>query len=201
MLTTMNTPGKLFKALLLVVLGLVMVGCGNLREQPKLDEPYQESPVFGRAAREILPEAVPVGFERADTHLYEGMVEGEFVETFPFEITEEVLAVGERGFNDYCAICHGYAGYGNGVVGEEGYPRPASYHTDDLLNAPVGRLYQAITYGVGNMFSYAARLPDVEERWAIVAYIRALQYSQNVPLDELPDDLQAQFQTAQEGTF
>ncbi len=184
--------------LVCVVAGaVVLAGCGNLAEQPKLHDPYAESPiysenqVFDTAARIPLPESVPVGFERADEHLYNGTIDGEFADTFPFPITREVIMEGKQEFDSYCTPCHGYAGYGDGVLSEEGFPPPASYHDPDIRNKPVGSYFQSITDGQGAMYSYAARVTP-EERWAVIAYIRTLQYSQNAPFDELPEELRSQ---------
>lgn len=168
---------------------LLLAGCQNMQVQPKLADPYGESATFGRAAREILPEAVPVGFLQDDEHLYQGTNGGELVSTFPFEITEEILMRGREQYEGFCTPCHGYSGYGNGIVALEGFPRPASFHTDDLRSAPVGRLYQAIANGVENMYSYASRVQP-EDRWAIVAYIRVMQYSQNANYADLPEAAQ-----------
>lgn len=169
-----------------------LVGCQNMQVQPKLAEPYDSSPLFGRASREILPEAVAVGHLNDDTHLYEGLVDGELATTFPYPVTRDMLERGQQQYEQFCTACHGYSGYGDGVVVLEGYPRVAqSYHAEDFRDAPVGRIYRAITYGYGIMYSYAARV-GVEDRWAIVAYIRALQYSQNAPIDALPAEMQAQ---------
>ncbi len=100
------------------------------------------------------------------------------VDTFPFPVTEQIVRRGEERFNIFCAMCHGPTGYGDGMIVRRGYRRPPSYHTDGLRLAPVGHFYDVITNGWGAMPSYAAQIP-VTDRWAIVAYIRALQLSQN----------------------
>jgi mono/diheme cytochrome c family protein len=100
------------------------------------------------------------------------------VDTFPFPVTEEIVKRGEERFNIFCAMCHGPTGYGDGMIVRRGYRRPPSYHTDGLRQAPVGHFFDVITNGWGAMPSYAAQIP-VTDRWAIVAYIRALQLSQN----------------------
>jgi hypothetical protein len=183
--------------LLIALALLVMAGCRNMQQQPKLAEPYDESVLFGRAAREILPEAVPVGFLRDDELLHTGMKNGELATEFPYPVTREMLETGRTQYNAFCAPCHGYAGYGDGVIVVEGYPMAQSFHTEEMRSAPVGRLYRAIAYGAGVMYDYAARVP-VDKRWAIVAYIRALQFSQNAAFADLPAEIQAQL--AQTGT-
>ncbi len=177
--------------LLTVIALLVAAGCSNMEDQAKLDEPYQESEVFGTAARDILPEAVPVGFERADEAYSFGTENGELVNQIPVDVTADMLATGQARYNQFCSPCHGMDGSGEGVIALEGYPQPASYHTDRLRNAPDGVFFQAITNGVGTMFSYAGRV-NVDDRWAIVAYIRALQLSQHATLEDLPAAVQAE---------
>lgn len=181
---------------LLVIAGLalgalVVAGCGNMREQPKLAKPFAESPAFGVAARDILPEAVPLGQFSEDELFSNGTIDGELADVFPYPVTVEVIERGQTKFNAFCTPCHGYGGYGDGVIYEEGYPNPASFHAAEIREKPVGHYYQVITYGFNNMYDYANRVQP-EDRWAIVAYIRTLQYSQNAQLDELPAEIQSE---------
>ncbi|NJL54314.1 cytochrome c [bacterium] len=161
-----------------------------MQVQPKIDEPYQQSPTFGDSYREFDPEAVPVGWERADEAYYLGTDDGDFVTELPENVTvdAELLARGQREYIEFCSPCHGYGGYGDGVISLEGYPAPGNFHTDRLRAVPVGYLYDVILNGVGNMYNYAARVP-VENRWAIVAYIRTLQLSQFTDAETLPADI------------
>jgi mono/diheme cytochrome c family protein len=99
------------------------------------------------------------------------------VSTFPFPITSEVVNRGQERFRIYCAMCHGETGYGDGMIVRRGFRKPPSYHTDALRNARVGHFFDVITNGWGSMPSYNAQIP-VRDRWAIIAYIRALQLSQ-----------------------
>jgi hypothetical protein len=99
------------------------------------------------------------------------------VDTFPFPITEKIVKRGEERYNIFCGMCHGPTGYGDGMIVRRGFRRPPSYHTDQLRQAPVGHFFDVMTNGWGAMPSYAAMVP-VTDRWAIVAYIRALQLSQ-----------------------
>ena len=101
------------------------------------------------------------------------------VDTFPFTITKDDLNRGEERYNIYCSVCHGMTGYGDGIVARRGFnkPAPANYHQDRLRQAPVGHFFDVMTNGWGAMPSYAAQVP-VEDRWRIIAYIRALQLSQ-----------------------
>jgi mono/diheme cytochrome c family protein len=100
------------------------------------------------------------------------------VDTFPFPITEAIVTRGQERYNVYCGMCHGPTGYGDGMIVRRGFRRPPSYHTDQLRQAPVGHFFDVITNGWATMPSYAAMIP-VTDRWAIVAYVRALQLSQN----------------------
>ena len=101
------------------------------------------------------------------------------VETFPFSITKEDLNRGQERYQIFCSVCHGATGYGDGMIARRGFnkPAPASYHQDRLRQAPVGHFFDVMTNGWGAMPSYAAQIP-VEDRWKIIAYIRALQLSQ-----------------------
>ena len=191
-LSSKSSSSRMGRFVLFAVLALSLASCGNMRDQAKI-KTYDASPNFGNAARTLSEGTVPVGFLREDSVMYRGVTEtGELTTEFPMEITQEVLQEGRRQYEAFCAPCHGYGGYGDGVVALEGYPQPApvSYHIDRLREAPNGYFYQVISDGVGQMFSYAARITP-ENRWAIVAYIRALQISQNVPLSELPSASQA----------
>lgn len=172
----------------LAAMTLLLAACGNMRTQPRLTEPYDASPNFGVAARDILPEAVPVGFLGEDDHLYRGVVNGALSDEFPMEVTEEMIRRGQERFNIFCTPCHGYAGFGDGVLAEEGI-RPASFHDEEIRAKPVGHYVQVIAEGQGIMFNYAARVAP-EDRWAIAAYIRTLQFSQDADLNALPADVQ-----------
>src|SRR5438874_2649337 len=101
------------------------------------------------------------------------------VDTFPFMITKEALNRGQERYQIFCSVCHGMTGYGDGMVARRGFnkPAPASYHQDRLRQAPVGHFFDVMTNGWGAMPSYASQIP-VEDRWKIIAYIRALQLSQ-----------------------
>src|SRR5437660_12067486 len=101
------------------------------------------------------------------------------VDTFPFPITKEALDRGQERYQIFCSVCHGLTGYGDGILARPGFnkPSPASYHQDRLRQAPVGHFFDVMTNGWGAMPSYASQIP-VEDRWKIIAYIRALQLSQ-----------------------
>jgi len=111
------------------------------------------------------------------------------VTTLPFPITREALERGQERYEIFCSVCHGMTGYGDGIVARRGFnkPAPASYHQDRLRQAPVGHFFDVMTNGYGAMASYATQV-EPRDRWAIAAYIRALQLSQNAKSADLPAD-------------
>lgn len=113
------------------------------------------------------------------------------INEFPFPITEKDLDRGGERFEIYCAMCHGATGYGDGMIVRRGFRRPPSLHDDRLRNENVGHFFDVITNGWGAMPDYAQMIP-VEDRWKIIAYIRALQLSQNTPAAEVPENLRNQ---------
>lgn len=148
----------------------------------------------GRAARPAVKGTVARGLLKTDAALWEGKAGDKPVDQFPFPITREVIARGRDRYNIYCSPCHGLTGYGDGVIVTRGLKNPPSYHTDALRDQPVGHFYNVITNGNGSMLSYASRIP-VRDRWAIVAYIRVLQQSQNVKFAELSREDQEKVRT------
>jgi hypothetical protein len=167
---------------------LISAGCRiDMHLQPKY-RPLDPSPFFddGRSARPVIPGTVPRGHLRTDELLYAGKVNGTVANTFPFPITRQDLERGRERYNIYCTPCHDYTGSGRGMIVQRGFPAPPSYHIDRLRNAPVGHFFDVITNGFGTMHSYAARV-EPEDRWRIIAYIRALQLSQSATLNDVPD--------------
>ena len=104
----------------------------------------------------------------------------------PPPVTEALLARGRDRYTIYCAPCHGLSGDADGIIVQHGFPAPPSYHSDALMKAPASTFYDAITNGYGVMYAYAARVSP-RDRWAIVAYIRALQLSRRARLADVPD--------------
>ncbi len=156
---------------------LFVVACQQqMADQPRV-KPLAKGTFFedGRSARPLVPGTVPRGQLDADR----------VTSTFPFPITSEVLARGQERFNIFCAPCHDRVGTGQGMVVQRGFRSPPSYHTDRLRRAPVGHFFDVITNGFGAMPDYAIQVPP-RDRWAIVAYIRALQLSQNSTLADVP---------------
>ena len=150
-------------------------------------QPLQESNFFpdGMSARPRIPGTVARGEIADDGFISTGMINGQIADGFPFPITDAVMDRGEERFNIYCSPCHGRLGDGNGMIPSRGYRRPPSYHTDALRAAKTGHFFDVMTHGFGAMPPYAAQV-SVRDRWAIVAYIRALQLSQNGTINDLP---------------
>lgn len=110
------------------------------------------------------------------------------VDQFPFPVTQAVLEHGRNRFMIYCVVCHDPLGTGNGMIVQRGYTKPPSYHVERLRTVPVGHFYRVMTLGYGSMPSYAKQVPP-RDRWAIAAYVRALQLSQHFPREELTDGM------------
>jgi mono/diheme cytochrome c family protein len=159
---------------------------------PRYD-PLEPSSFFpdGSSARPLPTDTVARGRLADDPALFTGKVNGVDVDQFPFPITREVLDRGRERFNIYCSPCHGPAGDGDGMVVQRGFTRPPSYHIDRLRQAPVGHFFDVVTNGFGSMPSYAAQVP-VRDRWAIIAYIRALQLSQHATPADVPPEARPQ---------
>lgn len=178
-----------------VSLGFAMlVACTQKMAVQPYNRPYTPSDVFadGSSARPIPADTVARGHTQDDSLLFTGKdSNGQDSTSFPFTITREVLQRGHDRFEIYCAPCHGYTGDGDGVVVQRGFNPPPSYNSDALRQAPVGHFFDVMTNGFGAMPSYAAQIP-LNDRWAIVAYIRALQLSQHATVDDAPPDAQAQ---------
>ena len=139
-----------------------------------------------RSARPPVEGTVARGQLHEDTYLYTGKIGDNPGDYMPFPVTEELLARGQQRYNIYCAPCHSRVGDGNGVIPSRGFPRkPPSYHTDRLRKVPLGYLFDVITNGFGSMPDYASQIPP-RDRWAIVAYIRALQLSQDATTADVP---------------
>ncbi len=160
----------------------------DMHVQPKY-KPMDSSTFFddGRSARPVVPGTVARGELRTDEAFYTGKVNGVEVNTFPFPITSQVLERGRERFSIYCTPCHDRAGEGHGMIVQRGFPAPPSYHIDRLRQAPVGHFFTVMTNGYGTMYSYASRISP-RDRWAIAAYIRALQLSQDAKYSDLPEE-------------
>jgi cytochrome c553 len=157
-----------------------------MHDQPKYI-PLRQSTFFAdnRSARPPVPGTVARGQLHDDSLLYTGKINGADATTFPFPIDLNVMARGRERFDIYCSPCHGRTGQGDGMVVRRGYRRPPTYHQDRLREAPVGHFFDVMTNGFGAMPDYAAQV-KVEDRWAIAAYIRALQLSEHATIADVP---------------
>ena len=178
---------------------LLVNGCElrqRMFDQPKY-EPLERSTFFadGLSSRQPVPGTVARGQLRLDTHLHLGTVGGELAQTLPtnIELDYGLLKRGQERYDIFCAPCHDRTGRGNGMIVQRGLKQPLSMHEDRLREAPIGHFFDVMTNGFGAMYSYSSRIP-VEDRWAIAAYIRALQFSQNAEFDQLPAEDQRQLQ-------
>ncbi|MDZ7265733.1 MAG: cytochrome c [candidate division KSB1 bacterium] len=193
MICKKNSFWRPVTTLALLMLAAFLTGCRqDMHDQPRL-EPLEGSTVFadGRASRPQVPGTIARGQLRTDAALHTGKAGNQLVDRLPVALTPELLARGRERYNIFCAPCHSRVGDGNGMIVQRGMRRPPSFHIQRLREAPVGYFFDVITNGFGTMYSYADRVP-VKDRWAIVAYIRALQLSQNATLDDVPAGQRAQ---------
>jgi mono/diheme cytochrome c family protein len=175
----------------LLLAGSLVAGCRqDMHDTPRY-EALEESDFFAdkRAMRPIPEGTVARGNLREDDVFYSGKVNGEVVHDFPasIKVDQALLDRGQQRFNIDCAPCHSPIGDGNGTVVQRGYKRPASYHDARLRNMGIGYFYDVISNGFGQMPDYSAQVAPAD-RWAIAAYIRALQLSQNATIDDVPAD-------------
>lgn len=184
----------LVKGLLALSIGLSLAGCQQQMANQPSYEPQDGSPLFadGRAARPLVANTVYRGNLRENDALWTGKQNGQDVEEFPISITQEVIERGQQRYNIFCSPCHGQLGDGNGMIVQRGVTRPPAYTDDRLLTAPVGHYFDVITNGWGRMYPYN-HIP-VRDRWAIVAYIKALQISQKTTLEDVPESERAALQ-------
>jgi hypothetical protein len=173
----------------ILTLLVAATGCRqDMQDQPKYI-PLRPTSFFDdhRSARPLPDNTVARGHLNADTELYTGRQGDKPSERFPFPITRDVLARGQQRFDIYCAPCHDRLGNGDGMVVRRGFRRPPSYHIDRLRQVPDGYIYDVITNGFGAMPDYAAQIQP-RDRWAVVAYVRALQVAHDGTLNDVPAD-------------
>jgi mono/diheme cytochrome c family protein len=187
MKSTSSAPARA-AGLLVAVLLPAATGCWRqkMADQPA-PRPLEASTFFadGRASRPIVEGTVPRGEAREDEAFVTGRAGADFVETFPFRVDRAALERGRERYDIFCSPCHDRVGEGQGMVVLRGYPKPPSLHLPRLRDARAGYLYDVVTRGFGRMPSYAPQIPAAD-RWAIVAYIRALQLSQKAQLADVP---------------
>jgi len=157
-----------------------------MHDQPRY-KPLARSEFYPdhRSARPLVTGTVARGQLREDEQLYTGKVGKDFATTFPFPVTPAVLERGRERFEIYCTPCHGRLGNGEGMVVQRGFKHPPSFHIERLRAAAPGYFFDVMTSGFGAMSDYSAQVP-VNDRWAIAAYIRALQLSQHARLEDVP---------------
>ena len=169
----------------------------DMHDQPKY-VPLRPSDFFadGRSARPIIEGTVARGHLKDDTLYFTGKgADGKPAKEFPMPVTKELIARGEQRYNIYCTPCHDRTGSGFGMIVRRGYRRPPTYHSDRMREQPNGYFYDVITNGFGAMPDYAAQIPPAD-RWAIVAYIRALQLSQQASINDVPPEGRSQLDAA-----
>jgi mono/diheme cytochrome c family protein len=159
---------------------LALTACHhNMYDQPKF-LPDQQNLYFPKEKvdREPVAHTIPRGDFNDGSTFYTGQTDGALATNFPVPVTAGLVNRGREMFDINCSACHGRDGYGEGMVVERGFPQPPSFHSDRLRNAPVGHLFDVITEGYGVMYPCGSRIAPAD-RWAIVSYIRALQFSQH----------------------
>jgi len=191
--------------LLLTAFCLLAAGCGvrfDMQDQPRY-KAYKKSDFFSdnRSSRNLPEGTVARGFLKDDKAMHTGKIDNpdpnaqvqttttstgntlvtsfpNAIDEFPVPVTKELVDRGQDRYNIYCIVCHGPVGNGDGMIVRRGFPQPPTYHDDRLRNAPVGHFFDVMTNGWGRMNSYSDKL-SAADRWAVVAYIRALQVGQN----------------------
>jgi mono/diheme cytochrome c family protein len=187
-----STVVKLLGGALLI---LSAAGCRqDMHDQPKYI-PLRESAFFNdaRSARPVLAGTVARGQLYDDSLLYTGKANGADATVFPFPIDDRAMARGQERFNIYCAPCHGRVGLGDGMIVRRGYRQPPSFLDERLRTAPAGHFYDVVTNGFGAMPDYAAQITP-RDRWAIAAYVRALQLAGRATIADVPAAEQGKMQ-------
>lgn len=183
----MTSASRFLLCLCAGILSLAASGCQirqDMADQPK-NKPLSPSSFFddGRSERPLLENTVARG-SIAEDDLFVPKESN----AFPLPLTTDLLNRGQERYKIFCSPCHGLQGDGNGMVSMRGMKHPPSYHDQRLRQVPNGYIFDVITNGFGGMLSYSAQVPPAD-RWAIIAYVRALQLSRNAPVSELPPDL------------
>jgi cytochrome c5 len=187
-----NVAQTLLSVLVLALLVSLTACRQKMANQPKYD-PLEPSDFFadGMSARPRIPGTVARGELPLEGFLVTGKINNADGDGFPFPVTMAVMNRGQERFNIYCSPCHGRGGDGNGMIPSRGLRRPPSFHTEALRTAKTGHFFDVMTNGFGAMPPYNVQVP-VNDRWAIIAYIRALQLSQNGTVNDLPPAQRAQ---------
>ena len=185
---SMSRLGFILTTCALLAAGLLaLVGCREDMQNQPYYRPLRENTFYAdkRSARPIITGTVARGHLDADAYFYTGKVGNNDGDYLPFPVTAEVMARGQSRFNIYCSPCHSEVGDGNGMIVQRGFKRPPSYHIDRLRRAPIGYFFDVMTNGFGAMPDYSQQV-TAADRWAIAAYIRALQLSQHATEADVP---------------
>ena len=175
------------KARLFLAWVVLCAGCHtDMHNQPRY-ETLEASEFFtdGKSARPLVAGTVARGQLNEDEAFFTGKSGGQFVAELPLEVDRALLERGGERFTIYCSMCHAPSGTGEGIIVQRGFRRPPSLHQERLRNAPAGHFFDVMTHGFGAMPSYSQQIGP-RDRWAIVAYIRVLQLSQNASLEDVP---------------
>jgi mono/diheme cytochrome c family protein len=190
-----------------------LAGCKQeMANQPKYGKPLSPSDFFadGRSARPLVPGTVARGTQPDAPGYATGKAGDDYMTDFPLQVTGEVLRRGQERFNIFCAVCHDRLGTGDGMIPRRGFTKPPSLLDDlsrgyrlrgrdlPLRDAPVGYYFEVVTNGFGAMPDYASQIPPAD-RWAVVAYVRALQLSQRATAADLPPEEQGKVRAGQGG--
>lgn len=185
-------------SLLAALFALVALsGCrDDMYDQPRYKPLAKGSHLIGPTSALSPPEGTVARSERAKVETIDtGFKDGKLATELPFKLTKEVLLRGQDRYRIFCTPCHGGLGDGRGMIVERGMSPPPSFHTEELREAPIGHLFDVISHGHGAMYSYESRVPT-DDRWAISAYVRALQWSRNVDAAGLPEADRAKLREA-----
>ena len=183
----MNAKTRIVVAACGLAASVLVAGCRqDMHDQPKF-KPYAKSDFYAdqRSARPLVDGTIARGHLNEDTLLVTGKVDGKPAAVFPFAITKAVMDRGHERYDIFCSPCHSRTGMGDGMIVRRGYRKPPTFHLDRLRQAAPGYVFDVITSGFGAMPDYAAQIP-VSDRWAIVAYLRALQRSQQATVSDVP---------------
>ena len=185
------------KAAALLLFALLCSGCRqDMFEQPKY-RPLDRSQFFvdGRSARPVPANTYEYTAVDQVEAIERGTTNGSFIATIPVPVNEPLLKRGQQRFNIYCSPCHSRIGDGRGMIAKRGFIQPADLHSDRVRHAPPGYIFAVITNGFGAMPEYSTQI-GVHDRWAIVAYIRALQLSRHASAADVPPDQRAALENA-----
>lgn len=176
------------RRVLVLFAALTCAGCRrDMQRQPKYLA-FERSEFFpdGRTMRPIPPDTIAVDEVQYSSALDDGTTQGSFATQIPVPVTVDLMKRGQDRFDIYCAPCHGLTGNGYGTIASRGFKYPADLRSDRVRNAPPGYIYRVITNGYGAMDKYGYEVHDVRDRWAIVAYIRALELSNHATIGDVP---------------